>query len=350
MTIVTLDSNDTAGILADAGITLDQPAAKEPKVDNEPVKVDKTEAKVDKVADPVEDQDDVEGEDGLTPRQKREMTATMQKTIGKKHRMQKEAEEYAAAQYNERKLAEQRAENLERQLAELKRQTTPEKPSPATAEPPQRENFANEAAYVDAMIQWGVDKRLAEKAEEDRQASEKRRLEERLATATKRINDAIKLVPDFAEVVNEGSDKSPNLSPAISTYMEESEMVAELTYYLAQNPEVLVSLLKLSPHSQLVKIGKIESTLSPFEARKEPPHDDKSSDATPNGKTPKVDPSTPTDIDLSKPRSKPAPVFTPLEGSGSAGASKDFKDMDVREAIEDYAKRNRTNLNARKRH
>lgn len=347
MTIVTLDSNDTAGILADAGITLDQREPKEPKVENEPAKVDKIEAKVDKVAALAEDPDDIEGDDGLTPRQKREMTATMQKTIGKKHRMQKEAEEYAAAQYNERKLAEQRATNLEQELAALRAKTAPEKPSLAAAEPPQRENFANEAAYVDAMIQYGVDKRLAEKAEEDRVARAERQRNELIEAAKARVARAAELVPDFSDVVGAVDTEVP---PAVAGYMQKSEMFAELAYHLAKTPDLLVSLAKLPPDEQLVKIGKIESNLSPFEARKEPPHDDKSSDATPNGKAPKADPSTSTDIDLSKPRSKPAPVFTPLEGSGSAGNEKDSKDMNVREAIEDFAKRNRTNLNARKRH
>jgi len=344
MTVVTLDSTDTAGILADAGVELEQPEA---KVDNEPVKVDKTEAKVDKTAESNEDPDDVEGEDGLTPRQKREMTATMQKTIGKKHRMQKEAEEYAAAQYNERRLAEQRAENLAQELAALKAKAAPQKTAPVDAEPPQRENFANEAAYVDAMIQWGVDKRLAEKAEEDRQARIERERNEVMAAAKGRIDRASELVPDFTDVVGAIDTAVP---PAVAGYMQKSEMFAELAYHFAKNPNLLVSLAKLAPDEQLVKTGKIESTLSPFEARKESPHDDKSSDATPNGKAAKAEPSTDTGIDLSKPRSKPAPVFTPLESSGDAGLRKDSKDMDIREHIEDFAKKNQVNLNARKRH
>jgi hypothetical protein len=347
MTIVTLDSNDTAGILADAGITLDKPeAAPGPEAKPEA-------AKTLEKADPApagtqDDPDDVEGDDGLTPRQKREMTATMQKTIGKKHRMQKEAEEFAASEYNQRRLAEQRATNLEQELAALKAKTAPEKQAPAAAEPPQRDNFANEAAYVDAMIQWGVDKRLAEKAEEDRVARAERDRSEVLAAAKKRIDHASEVIPDFSEVVGAVDTEVP---PAVAGYMQKSEMFAELAYHLAKTPDLLVSLAKLPPDEQLVKIGKIESTLTPFEARKEPPHDDKSSDATPNGKA-KAAPSTETDtgIDLSKPRSKPAPVFTPLEGSGSAGNEKDSKDMNIRESIEDFAKRNRTNLNARKRH
>jgi hypothetical protein len=225
----------------------------------------------------------------------------------------------------------------------------PASAAPSAPEKPQRQNFASENDYVDAVIQFEVDKRLAEKAEEDRQARAKREYQERIDAAAERIKNAFKLVPDFEEVVGNSDLQLPQV---IGTYLEESEMVAELSYYLAKNPDILVSLEKLSPHAQLVKIGKIESSLSPFEPRKEAPHDDKSSDATSNGKAAKAAPSTETDtgIDLSKPRSKPAPVFSPLDGTGSAGHSKDSKDMNVREAIEDYAKRNKANLGARKRH
>ena len=74
-----------------------------------------------KTQPPTPDPDDIEGDDGLTPRQKREYTEQMQKTIGKKHRKQMEAEEFALAQYNEKTLAEQRAEHGERR-GKLRRQ------------------------------------------------------------------------------------------------------------------------------------------------------------------------------------------------------------------------------------
>jgi hypothetical protein len=337
MTVTVLDSTDLPGILAEAGVTLDQPE-KQPDESE-------TQAPVETAA-AHEDPDDVEGDDGLTPRQKREMTATMQKTIGKKHRMQKEAEEFAAAQFNEKQLALQRAEKLERELAEIKARLEPKQDSRTAPAEPQRENFANEAAYVDAMIQFHVDKRLAEKAAEDQANAEKRRLEERLETAAARIRHAVELQPDFVEVVGAVDTVLP---AAIATYLEESDMVAELSYHLAKNPELLDSISKLSPHAQLVKIGKIESTLTPF-GQSQAQHDTSSSQAASDGKAFKAAPSKDTDIDLSKPRSKAAPVITPLDASGSAGNSKDSKDMNIRESIEEFAKRNRVNLGARKRH
>lgn len=344
MTIVTLDSNDTAGILADAGITLDEP---EPKVGIEPVTVDKVDVKVDKVAEKHISTDEDEDENGLTAAEREGLTEKTRKAVGKQHRLRREAEEFAAAEYNQRRLAEQRATNLEQELAALRAKAAPEKSAPTAADPPQRDNFANEAAYVDAMIQWGVDKRLAEKAEEDRVARAERTRNEVLAAAKGRIDRASEVVPDFAEVVRAVDTEVP---PAVAGYMQKSEMFAELAYHLAKTPELLVSLAKLPPDEQLVKIGKIESTLSPFEPAKEAQHDATSSKETSSGKATKAEPSVDAGLDLSKPRSKPAPVFTPLDGTGSAGASKDSKDMNIRESIEDFAKRNRTNLNARKRH
>jgi hypothetical protein len=341
MTITVLDSTDTAGILADAGVTLD-PAPEAPSSD-----IEKPEVKPETKTAPPED--DEEDSNGLTAAEREGLTERMQKTIGKQYRKRKEAEEFAAAQFNERRMLEQRAADLERENAELKAKTAPKIEQPAAPTEPKRENFANEAAYVDAMIQFHVDKRLAEKAQEDREAAAKLKYQERIETASERIRTAIKLVPDFKEVVNNPRKDADRIPPDIATYLEESEMVAEITYYLAKNPDVVIALHKMNPRAQLVKIGKIESMLSPF-GQTTAQHDTKSSTASSDGKAAKAAPSKDTDIDLSKPRSKPAPVITPLDTNGSAGNPKDSKDMNIQEAIEDYSKRNRTNLNARKRH
>ncbi|WP_233854106.1 hypothetical protein [Paraburkholderia sp. HD33-4] len=335
MAVVTIDSTDTAAILADAGVELEQPTEKPQEA------VEKPETKS---ADKGIAGDDDEDENGLTAEQRRDLTEKMQKTIGKKHRMQKEAEEFAAAQYNERKLAEERADRLEKELAaERAKSTSPETQKAPTK--PLRENFANEYEYVDAMIQYGVDERLREKAAEDAEAAAKKAREEAVAAIGKRIDAARKAVPDFDDVVGAVDTEIP---AAVGTYLEQSEMIAELSYYFAKNPEVLLSLAKLTPHQQLVKVGKIESTLSPF-GSKQTENDQKSSKEASDGQA-KPAPSAETDTSPSKPRVKAAPVITPLDGTGSAGIHKDSKDMNIREAIEDYSKRNKANLGMRKRH
>lgn len=342
MAVVTLDSNDIPGILADAGVPLDEAPAPE-KPTNE---AEKPEAKAsDRAANPVEEEED---ENGLTEAQRAELTAKMQKAIGKKHRALKEAEEFAAAQYSERQLAENRAKLLEEELAALRTKANPAPDAPKAPEKPKRENFTTEYEYVDAMIQYGVDERLRQKAEEDAAARAERERNQAIETAKARISRAIELVPDFAEVVGAVDTEVP---PTIAGYMQKCDMFAELSYHLAKNPDLLVSLAKLSPVEQLVKIGKIESNLSPFEPKAAPEaqNDTASSKEAPNGQA-KPAPSANTDTSLSKPRGKAAPVITPLEGAGSAGISKDPKDMNIREHIEDFSKKNGLNLNARKRH
>lgn len=341
MATTVLDSTDLPAILADAGVTLDQP---EKPQDGQA----KPEAKpADKPATAAQDDpDDIEDENGLTAAEREGLTERMQKAIGKQYRKRKEAEEFAAAQYNERQLAVQRAAQLEREFNDLKGKLTLPAAAPEAPKKPVREDFAGESEYVDAMIQWGVDQRLAEKAEEDRQAAAQRERDKLVEAATSRVKRAGELVPDFSEVVGAVDTEVP---PAVAGYMQKSEMFAEIAYHLAKNPDVLVSLAKLPPDEQLVKIGRIESNLSPFEP-KTAQHDDKSSKEASNGQASKPAPSADTDIDLSKPRGKAAPVITPLEGTGSAGVQKDSKDMNIREAIEDYSKRNRLNLGVRKRH
>lgn len=337
MALTVLDSSDTTAILADAGIILE--------AETEPKEAPKEEPKAagqnaNAKVEPAEDPDDIEGEDGLTPRQKRELTDKMQKAIGKKHRMLREAEEFAAAQYSEKKLAEQRAAELERQLAESQKGAQPAKAQESAPEKPQRQNFATETEYLDAMIEFGVEQRLAKEREARAREEAQRRQDELIATAKSRIAKAAELVPDYMDVVGAVDAEVP---PAVAGYMQKSEMFAELGYHLAKNPEILVSLAKLAPDEQLVKIGKIESTLKPFGSK-----DDPTPQASNTNGQAKPAPSDDTGTPPSKARNT-APVITPLNGNG-ASADKDFKDMNIREAISDYAKRNQINLNIRKRH
>jgi len=134
-------------------------------------------------------------------------------------------------------------------------------------------------------------------------------------------------------------------------------MFAELGYHLAKHPDVLKSLGKLEPDEQLVTIGKIESTLTPF-ASVPAKEDTKDSDgATPssktaastNGKRASPAPSEDTGTIPSRARDT-APVIRPLNGSGAAPADIDPRDMNIRETVADWQKRNHANFSLRKRH
>ncbi len=328
MTLTVLDSSNLDAILEDAGVEVQKGPAPEPKTVVADAKPEPA---------PNEEQED---ENGLTEAQRKELTDKMQKAIGKKHRMLKEAEEFAAAQYSERKLAEQRAAELERRLADTQKMPS-KKVEESAQDKPQRQNFATEAEYLDAMIGYGVEQRLAKEREDRAREDAERRQKEILETAKGRLTKAAELVPDYMDVVSAVDVEVPT---AVAGYMQKSEMLAELGYYFAKNPDILLSLGKLAPDEQLVKIGKIESTLKPFGSN-EPTTPQASSNS--HGQH-QAAPSIETGNNPSKARNS-APVITPLNGSG-ASHEKDPKEFNVREEISEFAKRTGTNLGLRKRH
>jgi hypothetical protein len=249
-------------------------AAKKAKpVEKTPAKaaeVVKTEAKVDGPAAEVvkpesvtPDVDDVEDENGLTPRQKRELTAKMLKAIGAKHkaamRAHAEAEEsnrLAESQFNERKLLEARLERAEARLKEI------EKAPAAEDQEPKREAFDSDAKYWDAKIDWkaaqAVKKDRAARAEEQRVAAQ-----EALdaARATRNIEFA-KTVPDWEEARTALSEAYPNAPPGhIQAYIMESELSAPMMHYFGTHLEEYGKILELSPVKAIAAIGKLEAKL-----------------------------------------------------------------------------------------
>lgn len=330
MAIVSISGTDVEAVVNDALGIIPEPK-EEPKVEA------KAEPKVEAKEAPKDDPaDDVEGDDGLTPREKRDLSAKMLKAVGKRVRERKEAEEFAAAQYAEKKLAERKAQELEQELSKIRQASQPKQETGK----PKREDFASDTEFLDAMIAHGVEEGMKRKAQEDAKAAQERRQAEILEAAKSRIQKALEVVPDFKEVTESADVDVP---PAIAGYMQKSEMFAELGYHLAKNPEILVSLGKLAPDEQLVKIGKIEATLKPFgvAASDDGPKPTKQDAAT---KAPSDTGSTP-----SKARST-APVITPLNGANGAQVEKDPSEMNTREMISDWARKNKANFSLRKRH
>ena len=292
----------------------------------------KTEAKAEKEeADP---KAEVEDEEGLTPTQRAEWTEAMKRTIGKKHRKQMEAEEFALSQYNEKQLAEQRAENLERQLSDLQAKLKPAETVEAKA--PERSAFASDQEYQDALVDWKVDQRFKVREAEAATQREEQRLAEVRQQAIARMDRAMELVPDYREVT--GAIDWP-VPPAIAGYMQESELIAELGYYLAHHPQDRARLDSLSPGRQLVEIGKIESKLSPFASAK-----DVKAEIDDTAPEPSTTVATP-----SKPRVQ-APIIRPLNTGSSAQVQRAEEDKTPSQIIADYQRKHGVKLTARKRH
>lgn len=319
MAVVTVDSSNLADVLKDAGVEPD-PA---PQVgEGKPAEL---EAKVEPPQDDAKD--DEEGEDGLTPREKRELTAKMLKSVGKRVAQRKAAEEFADAQYREKQAAESRVRDLEQQLNELKAKPVPE-PAPDTSKPV-REKFASESDYVEALVDWKADQKFAQREAE-------RREQEANGRMFKQLERAKELVPDFADVTSKANLPVPEY---VIEYMKESDLFAELGYHFAKNPEVIKRLSSLPAVKQLVELGKIEAKLAPFGAT-----------ATKETTEPAREPSTlDTGFSPSKARSD-APVIRPLTSGEGSQVEPDERDMDTRQMIQHWQQTNKVSLNRRKRH
>lgn len=372
MSTVVLDSKDlithltTGETPVPAGIAEDNARQKE-RADNkgkEPTKAaekpaEKAQEKTETTPDP---SDDVEGEDGLTPRQKREWTAAMLKSVGKKHREKLEAEEFAQAQYNDRVLAERRAEAAEREREEFKAQLAklqqPAKTEESTE--PQREKYQSDKEYLDALIDWRAEQKLKQRDAEAAQQREQA-IQQNCQDSLRR---AVELVPDFQEVT---AAAELNIPGHVVHLMRESGLFAEFGYHFSKNPDDLAKLAIATPNKLKLEFQKIESKLTPFASRSAAGADGKvngqkpsssetesastTSAASGNGADPSrhQTESTGNGASPSKPRGT-APVITPLSAGSASQVEKAPTEMNTREMIQAWQKQNQRNLGLRKRH
>lgn len=340
MTTVVLNSGDVDAEVRDAtgeGLTGEGETVATDGADGE--------VKVEATIEPKDDDLDKEGDDGLTNREKAELSAKMLKAVGKRVREKREAEEFAAEQYNLRLAAEKRLKEVE------SGQPAAKTDEPTAKAPPKRDAFATDEEYIAALVNHGVESRLAEKQAEDAKKAAEQRQADIIANARAMIEKAMELVPDFADVTSAVDAVVP---PAVVGYMQESDMLAELGYYLAKNPNVVADLQKMRPDKQLVAIGKIEGRLLPFSKRAIAATDgkqdgDKPSTASTASTTSKPQPKAENSHTGTLPSAarKPAPVITPISSNGSSG---EVSLENVRDHISEFARNRGVNLTRRQRH
>jgi len=332
MTLTVIDSNNLAAVLADAGAgDIDL----EPRIDMTKATPEKGEVKEVK-AEESEDSDDEEGEDGITQRQKRELSGKMLKAIGKKHRQVKEAEEYADAQYREKGAAERRTQALEREIETLRARVAP---APAPTGKPERQDYATESDFIESLTDWKTDQKFAQR-DAERQVSDSR------IRMQAQINRAEKLIPDFVELTSKATGDVPS---AVSAYMQESDMLAELGYYFAKHPADLERLGRYSSTKQLVELGKIEATLTPFGESLQDGDPESGAQRAANGRFASPSLLDTTGLSPSKAR-RDAPVIKPLNSGEGQQSEPDVREGDVRQHIQQYQKDKKVNLQLRRRH
>lgn len=254
-----------------------------------------------------------------------DLSEKVRKQIGAKHRVMKEAEEFAKSQYLGRRAAEERAAELERENAELKAKSRPA-PVEEKAEP-KPEDFKTVAEYTDALTDYKVEKKF--KAEQERLAREKAEAEAKRADDEfrARVAKAKEKLPDFEEVMEQlASTERDKMYSDVLAYMKESDLGPQLMYHLATHPEELDRINKLSPRRAIAALGKLEEKL---EAPK--------SEAKPNEAKPEVKATL---------VSQAPPPITPIEGK-SAPVHKDPATMSFKE-LREYERQQEATRRARR--
>lgn len=153
--------------------------------------------------------------------------------------------------------AEQRATQLEAEFRKVQ----------GTAAEPRLEQFKTYDDYIDAKATWKAEQIVAAKLEEFSQKNlktfEERTREDHAAQAAQQFDHALTVVEkegtakfkDFVEVVSQG----PKLGPMVGDTVMRTEKAAEITYYLAKNPEQAIAIASMPPMMMAREIGKLEA-------------------------------------------------------------------------------------------
>ncbi len=167
--------------------------------------------------------------------------------------------------------AMRRAQALEQRLAELERQVQPDSkiniPEDGLPPMPTPEQFGyDEEAYTAAMKEW-ADARAAKAQEVALQQIEQQRLQQEAlrqqAELAQKVQAAQEKYPDFVEKVMDPSLPSlQEVNPAAFEAVLSSDKMADVAYYLANNPQEVFDLAGVPPVEAVKRIAYIEAKFS----------------------------------------------------------------------------------------
>lgn len=163
---------------------------------------------------------------------------------------------------HERNEARTEIEQLRAELAEARQQmqAAQAQPAPKELDPkPERSQFVTEGDYLEALSDWKVDQKLAERQQEEQQARANAAQQQLADNWAKRLTAAKTELTDFDDVVGKSEVDLPN---HIYVAVVESDLGPDLAYYLAQNPDEARLLKGMSPTAALRMLGKLEDRLA----------------------------------------------------------------------------------------
>jgi hypothetical protein len=141
-----------------------------------------------------------------------------------------------------------------------------EPPKPAELGKPKLHDFATLEQYQEALTDWKLDQREAQRRAEAAQA-EARTAEEKLQTEWNSRQQASRTAhADYDEVIQSVSAPNGPGVLAARQAMLEDDAGAEILYHLATHPEELQRIAALQPVAAIREIGRLSATLAPSSA------------------------------------------------------------------------------------
>lgn len=137
-------------------------------------------------------------------------------------------------------------------LEKLVPQQQPETTQPQSNKP-QRANYADDEAWVEAVADWKLDQRTQEAKQQERQAYARTLYEKTEGFYAEAEKD-----PTFSR---DEFDSLPLTQPIIEA-VRESELAPKLMVHMAAHPEEVLRIAKLPPARQAAEIGKLEVRIS----------------------------------------------------------------------------------------
>lgn len=178
--------------------------------------------------------------------------------------IQKRIDELTRDKHEERRAREAAEDHARRLEAEFRR-------FQGQSAEPKLDSFVQQGKtyddYISARAEWIADQKVSAKLDEfaknNLQSFQQRDQQERAAHAAQQFNSALgsveaegkKAYADFDKVVSEG----PNLGPQFGQMVLMTERPADITYYLAKNPEHALAMRSMHPVMAARELGKLEA-------------------------------------------------------------------------------------------
>lgn len=143
-----------------------------------------------------------------------------------------------------------------RQQAEARMQQPTSQPD---AGEPKPQDFKDYESFVKAQARWEARQEVAALRRETEAMQQQREALERAHAVKEKLSAGAAKHPDFEEVVF--ADDLP-ISEPMAAAIAESDVSADLAYYLGQNRDEALRISKLLPTQQVREIAKLESKLA----------------------------------------------------------------------------------------